>query len=374
MEDLRLLHKERKALQPESKTASPIPELEELDDSRMNGASEDEVEVEDEDEVMDTEEEAPHQGRSLRRANDRAAQRQKRLEEEKLRKERAQAEKAKKPSKQEKQYEKVLKRIEEAKEQIREYEEEVLVIENDLREADCPRTRVLGKDRFWNRYYWFERNAMPYAGLPDSSTAFAGFANGCLWVQGPDDMERQGFIELCDAENAQYYKAFMMTVPERKMIEEGETHCFNARQWGYYDDPDDLDKLIGWLDTHGVRETKLRKELQAQRDKISTYMVARKRFLESSEEKKLENGEVTSRISTRTKTYRDPANLLRCFAWTNLTAERENGHLHSEPKPAANNRKQGKAAKKAVEEEGRQTRAANRQGKPLTRQGNRYTF
>ncbi|KAI4116072.1 MAG: hypothetical protein LQ345_003443 [Seirophora villosa] len=374
MEDLRLLHEERKALQPESKTASPIPELEELDDSRMNGASEDEVEVEDEDEVMDTEEEAPHQGRTLRRANDRAAQRQKRLEEEKLRKERARAEKAKKPSKQEKQYEKVLKRIEEAKEQIREYEEEVLVIENDLREADCPRTRVLGKDRFWNRYYWFERNAMPYAGLPDSSTAFAGFANGCLWVQGPDDMERQGFIELCDAENAQYYKAFMMTVPERKMIEEGETHCFNARQWGYYDDPDDLDKLIGWLDTHGVRETKLRKELQAQRDKISTYMVARKRFLESSEEKKLENGEVTSRISTRTKTYRDPAHLLRCFAWTNLTAERENGHLHSEPKPAANNRKQGKAAKKAVEEEGRQTRATNRQGKPLTRQGNRYTF
>ncbi|KAL8988944.1 MAG: hypothetical protein Q9177_002061 [Variospora cf. flavescens] len=376
VEDLRLLHEERKTLQPESKTASPIPELEELDDSRMNGATStsSSVEVEDQDAVMDTEDEAPHQGRSLRRANDRAAQRQKRLEEEKLRKERAQAEKAKKPSKQEKQYEKVLKKIEEAKEQIREYEEEILVIENDLREADCPRTRVLGKDRFWNRYYWFERNAMPYAGLPDSSTAFAGFANGCLWVQGPDDMERQGFIELCDAENAQYYKAFMMTVPERKMIEEGETHCFNARQWGYYDDPDDLDKLIGWLDSHGVRETKLRKELQAQQDKISTYMVARKSFLQSSEEKKIENRETTTRISTRTKTYHDPAGSCRCFAWTNLTAERENGHIHSEPKPPAINRKQGKAAKKAVEEEGRQTRATNRQGKPLTRQGNRYTF
>ncbi|KAL9019238.1 MAG: hypothetical protein Q9185_003483 [Variospora sp. 1 TL-2023] len=376
VEDLRLLHEERKTLQPESKTASPIPELEELDDSRMNGATStsSSVEVEDQDAVMDTEDEAPHQGRSLRRANDRAAQRQKRLEEEKLRKERAQAEKAKKPSKQEKQYEKVLKKIEEAKEQIREYEEEILVIENDLREADCPRTRVLGKDRFWNRYYWFERNAMPYAGLPDSSTAFAGFANGCLWVQGPDDMERQGFIELCDSENAQYYKAFMMTVPERKMIEEGETHCFNARQWGYYDDPDDLDKLIGWLDSHGVRETKLRKELQAQQDKISTYMVARKTFLESSEEKKIENRETTTRISTRTKTYHDPAGSCRCFAWTNLTAERENGYIHSEPKPPAINRKQGKAAKKAVEEEGRQTRATNRQGKPLTRQGNRYTF
>ncbi|KAL8927438.1 MAG: hypothetical protein Q9208_002243 [Pyrenodesmia sp. 3 TL-2023] len=374
MEDLRLLHEERKDLQPESRTASPIPELEEVEDSKLNGATEDEVEAEDEDEVMDTEEEAPHQGRSLRRANDRAAQRQRRLEEEKLRKERAQADKAKKPSKQEKQFEKVLKKIEEAKEQIREYEEEVLVIENDLREADCPRTRVLGKDRFWNRYYWFERNAMPYAGLPDSSTAFAGYANGCVWVQGPDDMERQGFIELCDSENAQYFKAFMMTVPERKMIEEGQTHCFNARQWGYYDDPDDLDKLIGWLDKNGVRETKLRKELQTQRDKITTYMGKRKEFLGSSQEKKLENGDVATRISTRTKTYHDPASSRRCFAWSNLTAERENGHIHSEPKPPANNRKQTKAAKKAVEEEGRQTRATNRQGKVLTRQGSRYTF
>ncbi|KAL8674442.1 MAG: hypothetical protein Q9168_001175 [Polycauliona sp. 1 TL-2023] len=376
VEDLQSLHEERKALQPKSRTASPIPELEGLNDSKMTNGTEDEVEIEeDEDAVMDTEEEEkPHQGRSLRRANDRAAQRKKRAEEERLRKERLQAEKAKKPSKQEKQYEKIVKKIEEAKEQIKEYEEEVMVLENDLRESDCPRTRVLGKDRFWNRYYWFERNAMPYAGLPDSSTASAGYANGCLWVQGPDDMERYGFIELCESENQQYFNAFRMRVPERKMIEEGETHVFNARQWGYFDDPDDLDKLIGWLDTHGVREVKLRKELQAQRDKITKYMIQRKEFLAMSEDKKPEEGEPSSRMSTRTKTYTGPAPTRRCFAWTNLTAERELGHLHSEPKPPANNRKQGKSAKKAIEEDVRQTRATNRQGKPLTRQGSRYIF
>ncbi|KAI4275205.1 MAG: hypothetical protein LQ337_003383 [Flavoplaca oasis] len=376
MEDLQSLHEECKALQPKDKATSPIPELDGLNDSKITNGTEDEVEIEeDEDAVMDTEEEEkPHQGRSLRRANDRAAQRQARAEEERLRKERLQAEKAKKPSKQEKQYEKIIKRIEEAKDQIREYEEEVSVLENDLRESDCPRTRVLGKDRFWNRYYWFERNAMPYAGLPDSSTAFAGYANGCLWVQGPDDMERQGFIELCEAENRQYYNAFKMRVPERKMIEEGQTHVFNARQWGYLDDPDELDKLIGWLDTHGVREVKLRRELQAQRDNISKYMVQRKEFLAASEQKKLEDEEPTSRMSTRTKTYAGPQITRRCFAWTNLTAERELGHLHGEPKPPVNTRKQGKAAKKVVEEEVRQTRATNRQGKPLTRQGSRYTF
>ncbi|KAL8972555.1 MAG: hypothetical protein Q9183_000481 [Haloplaca sp. 2 TL-2023] len=381
LEDLRLLHEERKVLQPESKTASPVPALDghpETDgfsDSKMLVDTDDDVDADDDgDVVMDTEDEEPHQGRSLRRANDRAAQRKQRLEEEKLRKERIQAEKAKKPSKQEKRYEKVLKLIEEAKDQIREYEEEMLVAENDLREADCPRTRVLGKDRFWNRYYWFERNAMPYAGLPTSSTAFAGYANGRLWVQGPDEIERQGFIDLCKEENDQYHRAFRMTVPQRKLIEEGDTHVFHAREWGFYDEPDQLDQLIGWLDSHGVREIKLRKELQAQRDKISQYMVARKDFLESNGGKKSENGEPASRVSTRTKSYVAPAATHRCFTWSNSTAERENGHIHSEPKAAATTRKQAKAAKKFVEDEGRQTRATNRQGKPLTRQGSRYIF
>src|SRR5271168_4431874 len=75
-------------------------------------------------------------------------------------------------------------------------EDAIADVDNDLREADCPRTRVLGKDRFWNRYYWFERNAMPYEGLGESSTADAEYANGRLWVQGPDDIEREGFIDV----------------------------------------------------------------------------------------------------------------------------------------------------------------------------------
>ena len=333
---------------------------------------EDEEAVEQE-EIMDSEDEEPHQGRTLRRANDRALARKKKQEEEKERKERAQAEKAKKPSKQEKQFEKVLKKIDDVKERIKEYEEEVLTIENDLREADCPRTRVLGKDRFWNRYYWMERNAMPYAGLPDSSTANAEYANGCIWVQGPDDLEREGFIELSNEENAQYHRAFLMTVPERKMLEEGETHVFSARQWGYYDEPDSLDRLIGWLDVRGVREIKLRKELLAQREKIALHMTKRQEYL-SIDDNKSEISEPTTRVSTRTKTYVDPTGH-RCLAWKNNTAVRELGHLHCEPKPPTTRKHKGIAQKKAlVDDEPRQTRATNRQSKAPARQGSRYNF
>jgi len=372
VEELRLLHEEQKALEPDSNPPTPPAELAELDADKMDIVDEEEA---DEDVVMDSEDEAPHQGRSLRRANDRAAQRKKKQDEEKERKERVKAEKAKKPSKQEKQLEKVMKKIEDVKERIKEYEEEVAVIENDLREADCPRTRCLGKDRFWNRYYWFERNAMPYAGLPDSSTADAGFANGCLWVQGPDDLERQGFIELSDQENAQYHRAFHMTVPERKMREEGATHVFTARHWGYYDDPEDLDSLIGWLDIRGHREIKLRKELQAQRDKISAHMLKRKQYLSEDDDKKSDTSEPAKRISTRTKPQIESSGH-RCLQWKNLTALKEVGHLHSEPKPPTSARatKAKKAAPVFIEEEGRQTRQTNRNGKPLTRQGTRYTF
>lgn len=370
VEELRLLHEERKVLQPDNASASPQPELEELSNSKTNVENEEDG---DQDIAVDTEDEEPHQGRSLRRANDRALQRKKRQEEEKERKLKALTDRAKKPTKQAKQFEKVLKKIEAVKVRIREYEEEILTIENDLREADCPRTRVLGKDRFWNRYYWMERNAMPYAGLPTSSTANAGYANGCIWVQGPDDIERQGFIELSDAENMQYRRAFNMGVPERKMIEEGATHVFSARQWGYYDDPDQLDKLIGWLDPRGVREVKLRKELQIQREKISVHMVKRKEYLSSNDDKKSETGEPLTRVSTRTKTYID-ATGHRCLTWKNSIAIEENGHLHSEPKPPSYKKQSAKAGKKTAEEEGHHTRATNRSGKPLTRQGTRYNF
>ncbi|KAG8531574.1 uncharacterized protein KY384_003204 [Bacidia gigantensis] len=386
-DELRQLLEERKALQPDDTSATPPPELEEIDDPKIE--ADEEEDGGGTDLMPESDDDAPHQGRSLRRANDRATARRKRAEEDKERKAAAAAEKAKKPSKEEKKYEKILSKIESVKEQIKELEDEIAVVENDLREADCPRTRVLGKDRFWNRYYWMERNAMPYAGLPDSSTAFAGYANGCVWVQGPDELERMGFIELSDAENMQYARAFQMTVPQRKEIEEGETHVTDAHQWGYYEDPDTLDMLIGWLDNRGVREAKLRKELQGQREAISLHMRKRQEYLSKDEDKKSEPAEPATGVSTRRKTYVDPTSH-HFLAWRNTTALREIGHLHSENQKPTTRKQRGIAVKKAqlIEEPEepapRQTRGNGRggsargtartRGRQPVRQGSRYDF
>ncbi len=296
------------------------------------------------DEVMDSDDDVPV-NRKLRRGQDRAAERKRKEKQEQKKKEEAEA--AAKAPKQSKQFLKILKDIQKRENEIKKCEEEIAVIDNDLREADCPRTRVLGKDRFWNRYYWFERNGMPYGGLPDSSTASAGYANGCVWVQGPDELEREGYIDMLPEYQNEYKAKFDVTVPERKEIEEGTTSVFNARQWGYYSEPDQILALIDWLDPRGFNELKLRKELVNYREKIMRHMENRREYLaptEAQEEKKEKKEETSNkRMSTRGRTAAttpEPPNY-RCLSWQNTTVVEEIGHLHSErPPPPVRSRKQ----------------------------------
>ena len=391
---LKGLHEERRQLQPEpEKSPTPPPEATEEADVEMEEESRS---------IMDSEDEEPQSSRSLRRGTDRAAERKRKREEEEERKLKAIEARQTKGSK---EYQKVLKKIEQTKEKILKEEEEISTVEDDLREADCPRTRVLGKDRFWNRYYWFERNAMPYEGLPDASTADAGYANGRIWVQGPDELEKAGFIDVGEEENAKHRQSFQMTPAERKRAEEGPTSLSSAKQWGCYENPEDLDMLIGWLDVRGNREQKLRKELCAQREVITKYMSQRHAHLARMKRKAEEEAEdrqqqqqqqqqpqpqTAARTSKRTKTQpttrpaRNKVHYYQCLRWTNEMALRELGHKHFDP-PAVKTRG-GRTVKKPAtlpkdvttllskdnEAAGMVTR--NRQGKALTRQGGRYNF
>lgn len=384
---------------------SPPPQDEAEANGSVTGA--DDVPSQHDSETIDTDEDA-HLGRHLRRGGDRAAERQRKREELVRRKE---AEAAAKAPKQSKEFVRLLKDIQKREELVRQCEDEIATIDNDLRENDCPRTRTLGKDRFWNRYYWFERNGMPYAGLPTSSTAEAGYANGCLWVQGPDELEREGYIDMEDKWQDEYKAKFNMTVPERKAKEEGATSVYNARQWGYFSEPEDVDSLIKWLDTRGYNEAKLRKELLAFRDQIIVNMKARKQYLGDAAEsvvaaaaaaaeaegktvngvdaaaaaektaakpnghpRDLEDDEEEQqphkRMRTRTRAVRvqqlartttatpepdenavpEPAapKVYRCLAWENTTALKAHGHLHSEAPPPPRPRKQTKKKMEAA--------------------------
>ena len=325
---------------PDNMPPSPPPEREKsADDSKLTDAPPSPADTH---ATEDAEEDTNPRRGGLRRARDRAAEREKKRQKEIERKKEAEAAKAAKVPKQSKQFLKVLKDIQQKEDLIKKCEDEIAVLDNDIREADCPRTRVLGKDRFWNRYYWFERNGMPYGGLPDSSTAHAGYANGCIWVQGPDDMEREGYIDLPTEYQNEYKAKFNMTVPERKAREEGETSVFSARQWGYFSKPEEVEALLEYLDPRGFNELRLRKEIVAYKERIVKGMESRKAYLEPQGEKEEEEGK---RVSTRTRAKSDE--MARCMGWSNGMAMEELGHLHVEDPPLPRSR--AKARKRGAQ-------------------------
>ncbi|KAF2836713.1 hypothetical protein M501DRAFT_1007053 [Patellaria atrata CBS 101060] len=368
IEELKALDEQRKMLLPDP-PVSPNPDEQQAQAAPVDvSMTEVDEEVAKDDDEDATEDEGPV--RSLRRGNDRANERKRKRDEEIARKERERKEKAEKPkTKQSAQLKKVLRDIEKKKEAIKKCESDIAEFDEDLRQTNCQRTKVLGRDRFWNRYYWFERNGMPYAGIPTSSTSNYGYANGRLWVQGPDELERQGFLDLPEQDLQHYRQNFGMSILERKEAEEGPTSLRDAGQWGYYDNPEDVEKLIAWLDERGKREKDLRKELQQWREPMMTYMGKMKEHLEEIEEKREEGEEQATRVSTRTKTYIDiDASKYQCLAWHNSYAVDEFGHLHSEqPKP-----RRGVVKKKGVADNKAAKVPVGKSGKPLTRQGTRY--
>ena len=370
LEQLRELDDQRKLLMPQTNPEDPS--------QGVNGHATTnhtpipvEPEPEPESSAEEEEEETSANGRSLRSRRIRGNEKKRKREEEAAaRKEKKAKEAAKlKASGPATQLQKLEKQIAQIKEKIRQTEESITETDSDLRETNCQRTKCLGKDRFCNRYYWFERNGMPYGGLPESSTAHYGYANARLWVQGPDKMEREGFLEL-DPEMKQKYKSFMgMTVLERRAQEEGSTSLYDAHEWGYIDDPEELDKLIAWLDERGVREKALRKELQAWRDPIIACMRKYRDWQQKQLAKRLENAGVReTRISTRNgereKSMDAEVQRHPCLAWTNSYAMHTLHHIHSrQPKPRA---KKGGNKKVSF---GEAVTTTGRNGKATTRGG-----
>lgn len=366
-EELQIKDRERKILWPANMGPDSPPKQESGEPDLTNGEIDDTLETNGAG-SSDPEDAAPTTGRSLRRGNDRKRKR----DEEAARREKEKAEKAeaaKTHAKQSKEFKKILHDIEELKKQIMEREEKIEECDADLREANVQRTKVLGTDRFCNRYYWFERNGQPFGGLPRSSTASYGYANARIWVQGPDKLEAGPLIDRTPEEQKEYQAQFRMTVPERRKQEEGPTVLKDASEWGYYDDPDRLDNLIGWLDDRGAREKKLRRELCDWRDTIVQYMEAYKNFRDQEAVKKLEaDEEHNTRINTRHKAHEDQtAAKERCLKWTNTMAIDEQKGLHSRPtKPAPK--------KHAAKQQKGVATLVNRVAKPLTRQGTKYDF
>lgn len=108
----------------------------------------------------------------------------------------------------------------EALRQIKELKKSKREIEQKLTEIDCQRVKLLGKDRLYNRYWWFENNGMPslHASLGDNDdddddddvdddddeVLGETYLMGRLWVQGPTNEDLRVNLRLTHEEADTY--------------------------------------------------------------------------------------------------------------------------------------------------------------------------
>ncbi|KKY23289.1 putative ddt domain protein [Diplodia seriata] len=334
--DLAQLEQKRKMDYPATLSVSPPADTN--GDVSMSGVTEPDTNAEHEGEDEEG-------ARRLRRANSR----KRKHEDEATRKERERKEKEEaERAKQRNAYRELLKKIDKTNEAIKNCEAEIKKYDEELRENQCQQLRCLGKDRFCNTYWWLERWGMPLGGLPTSSTAEYGYVNGRLWVQGPDPLDKP-LLEHDTLEDERDYKALTgMSKNERRNAEEGSVHLTDSTQWGYIDNPEDVQKIHEWLDDRGHRELKLKKELGVWQDSIIEYMVNWKNHLSEVQAQKTV-GEDTTGIQTRKKTYTDnDSSRYWCLKWENTYALEELEHLHSQqppPKTKAKNSRTKKGAR-----------------------------
>lgn len=200
--------------------------------------------------------------------------------------------------------------------------------EAELVKLDCQRMKMLGMDRYCNRYWWLEGNGLRRH-RPDGETkdkhkkeevkkedgeedddddeeGDLGFLMGRLWVQGPTEHEAKGYLGLGPEGFAHVWKdesgkllarpadakedepspevkilvnetgvVSDLTIPEKKLVEEFPLPLVDTNSWVYLEKPSDIDLLIQWLNPYGKREMKLIQELKNAHTQISDSMQAR---------------------------------------------------------------------------------------------------
>ncbi|KAK9466816.1 ATP-utilizing chromatin assembly and remodelling N-terminal-domain-containing protein [Lipomyces arxii] len=234
-------------------------------------------------------------------------------------------------------YKKILRGIETAYEGVQRCIATLKQTEIELPTLDCQRIRPLGRDRFYNRYWWFEGNGVP------ADLGARSYLMGRLWVQGPSEEDLEVFVKNGMAMYGE------MTLTERKDIEVDKECQLNDRnEWAFYDDPADIKELYYWLSVKGQREPRFRKDLDVRRQRIEAPMAARRRYLglESADSDKQSDSHEISQFGDddeplrRSSRQREKiASLevvghierdLRFLAWRNYAAIEALGRTHFE--------------------------------------------
>ncbi|KAI7898906.1 ATP-utilizing chromatin assembly and remodelling N-terminal-domain-containing protein [Cokeromyces recurvatus] len=193
------------------------------------------------------------------------------------------------------------RKLEEEERRLRKKEEH---LEVSMRRYMTLRIRPLGKDRFNNRYYYFDN-----IGISNTH------GSGKLYVNSPSDgdillmMERDHATDLPERPwgyggGIWFIKKLMQEQGLREECEwlekriaelSSETPPSEYRGWWkYYEEPEELEKLLSWLNPKGIREYKLKNEILKHQSVIIDSMNKRAQVLQAKSESSIKR-------STRSK-------------------------------------------------------------------------
>lgn len=135
-------------------------------------------------------------------------------------------------------------------EEVNKCDRRLEAIEREFRKLlGCIRAKPMGKDRFHNRIWWFD-------GLGSGTLVASGggvvWSTGRLFVQGPSELDRD-LLDRREAEDGD--------VKKRLSEEVGEEGILGVNEWAVYSDPEQVEELVLWLNTKGIRENALKNNM-----------------------------------------------------------------------------------------------------------------
>jgi bromodomain adjacent to zinc finger domain protein 1A len=204
-------------------------------------------------------------------------------------------------------------------------ERDRLVDREFRRHADVLRIRPLGKDRFFNRYWYFDGvGTMELISAEDGSTVYG---TGRLFIQGPSKEDNAFACTLASDDGAAGLEA-------RRIEEEDEEGVLAVDEWAYLDNDKDVrsfpgqspsltlilqvETLMSYLNPKGNREHNLKQKINELRVYMRDGFIKRKQdlgVLPKPEPAPLED--TPNRRGTRAQPVPDAAPQESYLTWTN---------------------------------------------------------
>ncbi|KAJ3561960.1 hypothetical protein NP233_g9875 [Leucocoprinus birnbaumii] len=168
-------------------------------------------------------------------------------------------------------------------EEVSKLERRLENIEREFRQhVGGVRAKPLGKDRFYNRIWWFDGLGSTAANNP----ALGQYGTGRIFIQGPSEFD------------SDILKRREEDIDARRLEEEGQDGMLGPGDWAAYSTVEELEEYVAWLNTKGHRELALKTALTKWWTPITAGM--KKRITDLTANLKVPDARRSSRNKTGT--------------------------------------------------------------------------